>query len=101
MRFIFRVLAASVVLVFYLPVISGVTLAIADATGGLPGTLTGWWKYIGDVIAESAGFSASYKRTCSLYGASPPSSVSSVTHCFRFRGRGCIDEEFRKARYLP
>ena len=56
-----RVLAASVVLVFYLAVISGVTLAIADATGGLPGTLTGWWKYIGDVI-EGAGFSASYKE---------------------------------------
>ncbi|MEH2626341.1 hypothetical protein V1292_004396 [Bradyrhizobium sp. AZCC 1719] len=62
MRFMFRVLAASGVLVFYLPVISGVTLAIADATGGLPGTLTGWWKYIGDVIAEGAGFSASYKE---------------------------------------
>jgi len=41
MRFIFRVLAASVVLVFYLPAISGVMLAIADATGGVPGTLTG------------------------------------------------------------
>lgn len=62
MRFIFRVLAAAVVLVFHLPVISGVTLAIADATGGLPGALTGWWKYIGDVIAEGAGFSASYKE---------------------------------------
>jgi hypothetical protein len=62
MRFIFRVLAAAVVLVFYLPVISGVMLAIADATGGLPGTLTGWWKYIGDVIAERAGFSARYKE---------------------------------------
>jgi hypothetical protein len=28
----------------------------------LPGTLTGWWKYIGDVIAERAGFSARYKE---------------------------------------
>lgn len=61
MRFIFRVLASAVVLVFYLPVISGVMLSIADATGGSPGTLTAWWKYTGDVIAEGAGFSASYK----------------------------------------
>ena len=57
-----RLLVAAVVLVFYLPVISGVALAIIDAAGWLPGTLTSWWKDIGDVIAVGAGLSAGYKQ---------------------------------------
>jgi hypothetical protein len=61
MLIILRLLVAAAVLVFYLPVISGVALAIVDAAGWLPGTLTGWWKYVGDTIAEGAGLSASYK----------------------------------------
>ena len=83
---IFRVFAAAVVLVFYLPVISGVTLAIADATGGLPGTLTGWWKYIGDVTAEGAGFSASYKENMfTIWGIAALLSVIGHT-AFDFEG---------------
>ena len=62
MLIILRLLVAAVVLVFYLPVISGVAFAIIDAAGWLPGTLTNWWKDIGDVIAEATGFSASYKE---------------------------------------
>jgi|SRR5262249_21452986 len=61
MLVVLRLLIACVVLVFYLPVISGVALAIIDAAGWLPGTLTNWWKDIGDMIAEGAGLSASYK----------------------------------------
>jgi hypothetical protein len=57
-----RLLAASVVLVFYLPVISGVALAIVDATGWSPGALTIWWKHVGNVIAEGAGLSTTYKE---------------------------------------
>jgi ABC-type uncharacterized transport system YnjBCD permease subunit len=57
-----RLLVAAVVLVFYLPVISGVALAIIDAAGWLPGTLTSWWKDIGDVIADGAGLSAGYRQ---------------------------------------
>jgi len=57
-----RLLVAAVVLVFYLPVISGVALAIIDAAGWLPGTLTSWLKDIGDVIADGAGLSAGYKQ---------------------------------------
>ena len=52
MLIILRLLVAAVVLVFYLPVISGVAFAIIDAAGWLPGTLTNWWKDIGDMIAE-------------------------------------------------
>jgi ABC-type uncharacterized transport system YnjBCD permease subunit len=62
MLIILRLLVAAIVLVFYLPVISGVALAIIDAAGWLPGTLTGWWKSIGDAIADGAGLSASYKQ---------------------------------------
>ena len=62
MLVVLRLLVAAVVLVFYLPVISGVALAIIDAAGWLPGTLTGWWKSIGDAIADGAGLSASYKQ---------------------------------------
>jgi hypothetical protein len=79
MRFIFRVLAAAVVLLFYLPVISGGTLAIADATGGLPGTLTGWWKYIGDVIAEGAGFASHKENMFTIWGIAALLSVISHT----------------------
>ena len=57
-----RLLVAAVRLVFYLPVISGVALAIIDAAGWLPGTLTNWWKDIGDMIAEGAGLSAGYRQ---------------------------------------
>jgi hypothetical protein len=57
-----RLLAAAAVLVFYLPVISGVALAIVDAAGWSPGALTIWWKHIGNVIAEGAGLSATYKE---------------------------------------
>ena len=62
MLVILRLLFAVIVLVFYLPVISGVALAIIDAAGWLPGTLTSWWKYTGDVIADGVGLSASYKQ---------------------------------------
>lgn len=62
MLIILRLLVAAIVLVFYLPVISGVALAIIDAAGWLPGTLSGWWKSIGDVIADGAGLSGSYKQ---------------------------------------
>ena len=57
-----RLLDAADVLVFYLPVISGVALAIIDAAGWLPGTKTSWWTDIGDVIADGAGLSAGYKQ---------------------------------------
>jgi len=60
---ILRLLVACVILVFYLPVISGVALAIIDAAGWLPGALTSWWKSIGDMIAEGVGLSASYKES--------------------------------------
>jgi ABC-type uncharacterized transport system YnjBCD permease subunit len=63
MMIILRLLVAAVILVFYLPVISGVSLAIIDAAGWLPGTLTSLWKYIGDMIADSAGLSAGYKES--------------------------------------
>jgi len=59
---ILRLLVACVILVFYLPVISGVALAIIDAAGWLPGALTSWWKSIGDMIAEGVGLSAGYKE---------------------------------------
>ena len=62
MLIILRLLVAAVILLFYLPVISGVAFAIIDAAGWLPGTLTGWWKSIGDAIADGAGLSASYKQ---------------------------------------
>jgi ABC-type uncharacterized transport system YnjBCD permease subunit len=62
MRVILRLLVAGAVLVFYLPVISGVALAIVDASGWSPGALTTWWKYIGDMIAEGVGLSASIKE---------------------------------------
>jgi ABC-type uncharacterized transport system YnjBCD permease subunit len=62
MLVVLRLLVAAVVLVFYLPVISGVAFAIIDAAGWLPGTLTNWWKDIGDVIADGAGLSAGYKQ---------------------------------------
>jgi ABC-type uncharacterized transport system YnjBCD permease subunit len=61
MLVILRLLIACAILVFYLPIISGVALAIIDAAGWLPGTLTNWWKDIGDMIAEGAGLPASYK----------------------------------------
>jgi len=60
---IIRLLVAFAVLVFYLPVISGVALAIIDAAGWLPGALASWWKSIGDVIAEGIGLSAPYKES--------------------------------------
>ena len=62
MLVVLRLLVAAVILVFYLPVISGVALAIIDAAGWLPGTLTNWWKDIGDMIAEALGLSASSKE---------------------------------------
>jgi ABC-type uncharacterized transport system YnjBCD permease subunit len=62
MLVIFRLLVIAVVLVFYLPVISGVALAIVDASGWSPGALTGWWKYVGDMIADNAGLSATFKE---------------------------------------
>jgi ABC-type uncharacterized transport system YnjBCD permease subunit len=61
MLVILRLLIACAILVFYLPLISGVALAIIDAAGWLPGTLTNWWKDIGDMIADSAGLPGSYK----------------------------------------
>jgi ABC-type uncharacterized transport system YnjBCD permease subunit len=60
---ILRLLVACLILVFYLPVISGVALAILDAAGWLPGALASWWKYAGDMIAEGVGLSASYKQS--------------------------------------
>jgi hypothetical protein len=66
---ILRVLIACAILVFYLPVISGVALAINDAAGWLPGTLTGWWKDVGDVIAHGLGLPPGYKNSLfSLWG---------------------------------
>ena len=62
MLVIFRLLVAGAVLVFYLPVISGVALAIVDASGWSPGALTSWWKTVGDMIAEGVGLSASFKE---------------------------------------
>jgi hypothetical protein len=62
MLIILRLLIAFAILVFYLPVISGVALAIIDAAGWLPGALAGWWKHIGNVIADGAGLSAGYKE---------------------------------------
>jgi hypothetical protein len=62
MLVVLRLLFAGAVLVFYLPVISGVALAIVDASGWSPGTLTSWWKSIGDMIAEALGLSASSKE---------------------------------------
>ena len=60
MRIILRLLAACAILAFDLPVISGVALAIVDAAGWSPGSLTIWWKHIGNLIAESVGLSATY-----------------------------------------
>jgi hypothetical protein len=62
MLVVFRLLLAGAVLVFYLPVISGVALAIVDASGWSAGVLTGWWKSIGNMIAEGIGLSASVKE---------------------------------------
>jgi hypothetical protein len=61
MLVILRLLIACAILVFYLPLISGVALAIVDAAGWLPGTLANWWKDVGGIIADSAGLAASYK----------------------------------------
>jgi len=61
MLVILRLLILGAVLVFYLPVISGVALAIVDASGWSIGALTGWWKLIGDMIADGLGLSASAK----------------------------------------
>jgi hypothetical protein len=58
---VLRLLIVCALLVFYLPVISGVALAIIDAAGWLPGTLTNWWKDVGGVIADGAGLPANYK----------------------------------------
>ena len=63
MMSILRILAAGLVLVFYLPVISGVAQAIVDAAGWSPGTLTAWWKEVGTVAAETIGLSATSKET--------------------------------------
>jgi hypothetical protein len=42
----------------------------------LPGAYTGWWKYIGDMIAEGAGLSASYKENMfTIWGIAAPLSV--------------------------
>jgi hypothetical protein len=62
MLVILRLLVAGAVLVFYLPVISGVALAIVDASGWSAGTLTGWWKSIGNMIADVFTLSASFKE---------------------------------------
>ena len=62
MRVVLRLLVAGAVLVFFLPVISGVALAIVDASGWSPGALTTWWKSVGDMIAEGFGLSASFKE---------------------------------------
>jgi ABC-type uncharacterized transport system YnjBCD permease subunit len=63
MMTLLRLLIACAILVFYLPVISGVALAIIDAAGWLPGALAVWWKNIGDMIAEGIGLSATYKES--------------------------------------
>jgi hypothetical protein len=62
MLVVLRLLVAAAVLVFFLPVISGVALAIVDASGWSVGALTGWWKSVGDIIADGAGLSASFKE---------------------------------------
>jgi len=63
MMTLLRLLIACAILVFYLPVISGVALAIIDAAGWLPGAFAGWWKSLGDMIADGAGLSAGYKES--------------------------------------
>ena len=62
MLVVLRLLVLGAVLVFYLPVISGVALAIVDASGWSLGTFTGWWKSIGGTIADGVGLSASFKE---------------------------------------
>jgi hypothetical protein len=62
MLVVLRLLVAAAVLVFFLPVISGVALAIVDASGWSLGALTSWWKSVGDIIADGAGLSASFKE---------------------------------------
>jgi hypothetical protein len=62
MLVVLRLLFAAAVLVFFLPVISGVALAIVDASGWSLGALTGWWKSVGGIIADGAGLSASFKE---------------------------------------
>src|SRR5262245_60324987 len=63
MMSILRILAACAVLVFYLPVISGIALAIVDAAGWSPGALTIWWKQAGSVAADAIGLSTTNKET--------------------------------------
>jgi hypothetical protein len=62
MLVVLRLLIAVLVLVFYLPVISGVALAIVDASGWSLGALTSLWKSVGNVVAEVVGLSASFKE---------------------------------------
>jgi hypothetical protein len=62
MLVVLRLLVLVAVLLFYLPVISGVALAIVDASGWSIGALTGWWKSIGGMIADGLGLSASFKE---------------------------------------
>jgi len=62
MLVILRLLVLGAVLVFYLPVISGVGLAVVDASGWSPGPLSGWWKSIGSMIADVLGLSTSFKE---------------------------------------
>jgi hypothetical protein len=89
MLVIFRLLVAGVVLLFYLPVISGVALAIVDASGWTPGTLTGWWKYAGDMIAEGVGLSASVKENMfTIWGLAALLSVIGHTLLSIARARG-------------
>ena len=63
MMSILRILVACAVLVFYLPVISGIALAIVDAAGWSAGALTTWWRLAGNVVADGIGLSATYKET--------------------------------------
>jgi ABC-type uncharacterized transport system YnjBCD permease subunit len=89
MLIILRLLFAAVILVFYLPVISGVALAIIDAAGWLPGTLTSWWKDIGNMIADGAGLSAGYKQNMfTIWGIAALLSVIGHTLVSLSRVRG-------------
>jgi hypothetical protein len=62
MLVILRLLIAGLVLLFYLPVISGVALAIVDASGWTAGALSSLWKYTGELLSEALGFSTSFKE---------------------------------------
>ena len=89
MRVVLRLLVAGAVLVFFLPVISGVALAIVDASGWSPGALTTWWKSIGDMIADGLGLSASFKENMfTIWGLAAMLSVIGHTLLSIARARG-------------